>query len=218
MFQKLIATTTLGKLVGIGEFFDQATEAKPGRYNVYKVLREEDDYECAILFVHETGNQDVNVLLPTLDAKDSIGIDGGTYGILTMKNENDTMHGTNNRFDEWCEYNFSDETNLTDGYVIGTNYGDGGFTLYMNDDHSAFLLDDEDIYLQSLLADCEKFEADDLSYFGFYQESSDVPALFVGYVEPQGDSECELVEKRIEAPHGVRKIDAVVNFIKSLLN
>lgn len=35
---------------------------------------------------------------------------------------------------------------------------------------------------------------------------------------PQGDSECELVEKRIEAPHGVRKIDAVVNFIKSLLN
>lgn len=218
MFQKLIATTTLGKLVGIGEFFDQSTEAKPGRYNVYKVLREEDDYECAILFVHETGNQDVNVLLPTLDAKDSIGIDGGTYGILTMKNENDTMHGTNNRFDEWCEYNFSDETNLTDGYVIGTNYGDGIFTLYMNDDHSAFLLDDEDIYLQSLLADCEKFEADDLSYFGFYQESSDVPVLSVGYVAPQGDSEYELVEKRIEAPHGVRKIDAVVNFIKSLLN
>lgn len=63
-----------------------------------------------------------------------------------------------------------------------------------------------------------KKEADDLSYFGFYQESSDVPALFVGYVVPQGDSECELVEKRIEAPHGVRKIDAVVNFIKSLLN
>ena len=218
MFQKLIATTTLGNLVGIGEFFDQATKAKPGKYNVYAISQEEDDYECAILFVHEAENQDVNALLPTLDVKDSIGIDGGTYGILTMKDENDTMHGTNNRFDEWCEYSFSDETNLTDGYVIGTNYGDGSFTLYMNDGHSAFLLDDEDIYLQSLLADCEKFEADDLSYFGFYQESSDVPALFVGYVVPQGDSECELVEKRIESPHGVRKIDAVVNFIKSLLN
>ena len=218
MFQKLLATTTLGNLVGIGEFFDQATTAKPGKYNVYKVLREEDDYECAILFVHETENQDVNALLPTLDAKDSIGIDGGTYGILTMKDENDTMHGTNDRFDEWCEYHASDETNLTDGYVISTNYGDGSFTLYMNEEHSAFLLDDEDLYLQSLLADCEKFKVDDLSYFGFYQESSDVPALCVGYVVPQGDSDYELVEKQIEAPQGVRKIDAVANLIKSLLN
>lgn len=135
-----------------------------------------------------------------------------------MKDGNDTMHGTNDRFDEWCEYHASNETNLTNGYVISTNYGDGSFTLYMNEEHSAFLLDDEDLYLQSLLADCEKFEVDDLSYFGFYQESSDVPALCVGYVVPQGDSDYELVEKQIEAPQGVRKIDAVANLIKSLLN
>lgn len=211
MFQKLIATTTLGNLVGIGEFFDEATTAKPGKYNVYKVLREEDDYECAILFVHETENQDVNALLPTMDAKDVIGIDGGTYGILTMKDENDTWHKAN-RFDEWYKYNSSDENNLMDGYVIGTNYGDGNFTLYANDDHSAFLLDDEDIYLHSLLTDCENYEAKDLSYFGFYNE------LVVGYFVPQGDSEYELIEKRMDVPHGVRKIDAVAGIIKSLLN
>ena len=76
MLQELIATTTLGPLVGIGEFFDEAHKAKAGKYNVYKVFQQKDG-EYALLFVHEDENQDVNTLLPQLDAQESLGVDGG---------------------------------------------------------------------------------------------------------------------------------------------
>ena len=200
MFQKLIATTTLGKLVGIGEFFNKATEAKPGNYNVYKVLREEDDYECAILFVHESETQDVDQLLSTMDVTDVLGVDGGTYGILNMKDENDTWHKAD-RFDEWYEYNSSDETNLTGGYVIGTNYGDGCFTLYMNNEHSAFLLDDQDLYFLELMSDCDT-----------YDNEKDYSYEFEPHIEVEyGDK-----TKVAELPVGKRKIDVVVELMKEL--
>ena len=200
MFQELIATTTLGNLVGIGEFFNKATEAKPGNYNVYKVLREEDDYECAILFVHESETQDVNTLLPTMDVTDVLGVDGGTYGILNMKDENDTWHKAD-RFNEWYEYNSSDETNLTDGYVIGTNYGDGCFTLYMNDEHSAFLLDDEDLYFLELMSDCDTYDnGEDYSY----------------EFEPRIEVEYGNKTKVSEIPVDKRKIDVIAELMKEL--
>lgn len=210
MYQKLMATTTLGSLVGIGEVFDHGTEAKAGKYNVYKVLREEDDYECAIMFIHESEDQDVNIQLPQLDITDSFGVDGGTYGILTMKDENDTWYGSN-RFEEWYEYNSSEATELTDGYVIGTNYGDGSFILYTNSDNSVFLLDDEEIYLSELLADCKTYERDDLSYFGIR------PDIHIGYFVPAADG-YEVIEKHAELPTEGRKVDALVDLIRSVAN
>lgn len=49
------------------------------------------------------------------------------FGILTMKDENDTWK-ENNRVKEWLEYLNSPEENFTDGCVIGANYGDGGLS------------------------------------------------------------------------------------------
>ena len=207
MLQKLIATTTLGPLVGIGEFFDEAHEAKAGKYNVYKVFRQEDG-EYAILFVHEAENQDVNALLPQLDAQEVFGVDGGSYGIMTMKDESDTW---SNRFEEWCEYSESSSEEKTDGYVTWTNYGDGTFTLFSNDENSVFLLDDEDVYLSELLADCEKFNMEDLEYYSFDSK------VEVDYSVLRADG-FELVEKQVKLPKGKRKIDAIADLIRTILN
>ena len=209
MLQELIATTTLGSLIGIGEFFDEAHEAKAGKYNVYKVFRQEDEY--AILFVHEAENQDVNTLLPQLDAQESFGVDGGSYGILTMKDESDTWSG-NDRFEEWYEYSEDDSSEeKTDGYVTWTNYGDGDFILFSNNENSVFLLDDEDVYLSELLADCEKFDMGNLEY---YSSGSNIE---VDYAVSQADG-VELVEKKVKLPEGKRKIDAIADLIRTILN
>ena len=209
MLQELIATTTLGSLIGIGEFFDEAHEAKAGKYNVYKVFRQEDEY--AILFVHEAENQDVNTLLPQLDAQESFGVDGGSYGILTMKDESDTWSG-NDRFEEWYEYSEDDSSEeKTDGYVTWTNYGDGDFILFSNNENSVFLLDDEDVYLSELLADCEKFDMGNLEYYSFGSN------IEVDYAVSQADG-VELVEKKVKLPEGKRKIDAIADLIRTILN
>lgn len=208
MLQELIATTTLGPLVGIGEFFDEAHEAKAGKYNVYKVFRQEED-EYAILFVHEAENQDVNALLPQLDAQESFGVDGGSYGIVTMKDEADTWN--NDRFEEWYEYSEYASEEMTDGYVTWTNHGDGDFILFSNNENSVFLLDDEDLYLSELFADCEKFNMDDLSYYSFGSK------IKVGYAVLQADG-VELVEKQVKLPKGKRRIDAIADLIRTILN
>ena len=208
MLQKLIATTTLGSLIGIGEFFDEAHKAKAGKYNVYKVFRQKDG-EYAILFVHEAENQDVNVLLPQLDAQEVFGVDGGSYGIVTMKDESDTW---SNRFEEWCDYSESSSEEKTDGYVTWTNYGDGTFTLFSNDAHSVFLLDDEDVYLSELLADCETFIMNEFFSYSFGSN------IEVDYAVSQADGCFELVEKQVKLPKGKRKIDAIADLVRTILN
>ena len=208
MLQELIATTTLGPLVGIGEFFDEAHEAKAGKYNVYKVFRQKDG-EYAILFVHEAENQDVNVLLPQLDAQEGYGVDGGSYGILTMKDKSDTW--SNDRFEEWYEYSEYASEEMTDGYVTWTNYGDGGFILFSNDAHSVFLLDDVRLYLSELLADCEKFNMNNLEYYSFGSK------IKVDYAVLRADG-YELVEKQVKLPKGKRTIDAIADLVRTILN
>lgn len=208
MLQELIATTTLGPLVGIGEFFDEAHKAKAGKYNVYKVFRQKDG-EYAILFVHEAENQDVNALLPQLDAQEGFGVDGGSYGIMTMKDESDTW--SNDRFEEWYEYSEYPSEEMTDGYVTWTNYGDGTFILFSNDENSVFLLDDERLYLSELLADCEKFDMDDLEYYSFGSK------IEVAYSVLRADG-YELVERQSEIPKGKRLIDAIADLVRTILN
>ena len=208
MLQELIATTTLGPLVGIGEFFDEAHKAKAGKYNVYKVFRQKDG-EYALLFVHEDENQDVNALLPQLDAQEGFGVDGGSYGIVTMKDESDTW--SNDRFEEWYEYSEYASKDRTDGYVTWTNYGDGTFILFSNDENSVFLLDDESLYLSELLADCEKFDMDDLEYYSFGSK------IKIEYAVLKADG-YELVEKQVKLPKGKRKIDAIADLIRTILS
>lgn len=208
MLQELIATTTLGPLVGIGEFFDEAHKAKAGKYNVYKVFRQEDG-EYALLFVHEDENQDVNALLPQLDAQEGFGVDGGSYGIMTMKDESDTW--SNDRFEEWYEYSEYPSEEMTDGYVTWTNYGDGGFILFSNNGNSVFLLDDESLYLSELLADCEKFDMNDLEYYSFGSK------IEVDYAVLKADG-FELVEKQVRTPKGKRRIDAIADLIRTILS
>ncbi len=208
MLQELIATTTLGPLVGIGEFFDEAHKAKAGKYNVYKVFQQKDG-EYAILFAHEDENQDVNTLLPQLDAQEGFGVDGGTYGITTMKDESDTWSSRFKDCDEDSGYDSSEEQ--VDGYFTWTNYGDGTFILFSNDENSVFLLDDESLYLSELLADCEKFNMDDLEYYSFGSK------IEVEYAVLKADG-FELVGKQVRMPKGKRKIDAIADLIRTILS
>lgn len=201
MIQKLIATTTLGSWVGIGEHFKKVTSAKPGKYNIYEIRRDEYSVK-ALLFVHETENQDIDKLLSTLDAKDVCPVDISSYGIITVKDENDKWFASKNRLHEWWDFQERSKSGkTTNGYVANTNYGDGCFTVYYNEFHSAFLLDDEGLYLEHLLSDCESYERDKVEYFGFQKQ------IKAGY---------DGLEKNVEIPTDKRKIDALVNVIKEL--
>ncbi len=145
MQQKLIATTTLGSRIVIGEHDGHTTHAKPGKYNVYEITRDGES-ERAIVFVHESEVQDVNELLKKLKIVTFCGVDFASYGIQTVeKNENWS-------YEKWIQQLNQESNEYTDGFVTNTNYGDGLFTLYDNEKHSIFLLDDEDIYIQELAA------------------------------------------------------------------
>ena len=191
MIQKLIATTTLGSWVGIGEHFNKVTSAKPGKYNIYEIRRDEYSVK-ALLFVHETENQDIDKLLSTLDAKDVCPVDISSYGIITVKDENDKWFASKNRLYEWWDVQERSKSGkTTNGYVVNTNYGDGCFTVYYN----------EGLYLEHLLSDCESYERDKVEYFGFQKQ------IKAGY---------DGLEKNVEIPTNKRKIDVLVDVIKEL--
>lgn len=84
MQQKLIATTTLGSRIVIGEHDGHTTHAKPGKYNVYEITRDGES-ERAIVFVHESEVQDVNELLKKLQIVTFCGVDFASYGIQTVE-------------------------------------------------------------------------------------------------------------------------------------
>lgn len=145
MQQKQIATTTLGPRIVIGEHDGHTTHAKPGKYNVYEITRDGES-ERAIVFAHESETQDVNELLKKLQIVTFCGVDFASYGIQTVeKNENWS-------YEKWIQQLNQESNEYTDGFVTNTNYGDGLFTLYIDEKHSVFLLDDEDIYIQELAA------------------------------------------------------------------
>lgn len=143
MKQTLIATTTLGSQVNIGEHAGYTTHAKPGKYNVYAIKRDEYD-EYAILFAHESETQDIHQLLEKVNIVTFCGVDFASYGIQTVQIDEDWS------YEKWCELLNQESNDYKDGFVTNTNCGDGLFTLYINEKHSVFLLDDEDIYIQEL--------------------------------------------------------------------
>ena len=198
--------TTLGPQIAIGEFEGHVTHAKPGHYFVYDVKDEAGFGETALVFIHEDHVQDINKLLPKLDLESVCGVDGGSYGIITKP------EGSEFTSSEWFDRLEDDETSnqeCTDGYVSYTNHGDGHFSVFTNEDHSVFLLDDCDIYLQALLRE-RGVDYNELELLNGYCVSDKVQ---VGYFLPLGNDKYD--QKMLERPinKGTREIVALVDAI-----
>lgn len=190
--QAQTANITLGSTIEIGEFEDRITHAKPGNYRVYTVRREPGSEETALLYVHEDEVQDVNELLPTVDIDTFCGVDGGTYGLVTHQDNDEPSRDWFDRYEE--------NQDGTDGYVTHTLYGDGQFSVYTNKDHSVFLLDDVDIYMDALLIDRDINTH--LEWFGFDDEE-----IELCYMAP-GVLGLDTLTRPIDT--SIRKIDNVV--------
>ncbi len=206
--QKKATTTTLDSAIIIGELVGYETNAKSGNYHVYDVKRESGIDDTALLFVHEDKIQDVNELLPTLDVEVVCDVDGGTYGIITKP------QGIELTSDDWFKrLSDYDKTTCENGYVSYTNYGDGKFKVYTNKDHSVFLLDDVDIYLQSLLSD-QGIDYDDFEALEYYAcHGDEIQVSYYTQLEP-GQYKMQTV-KRI-AGDNTRKIQTLANLLVEL--
>ena len=204
MTQKLIATTTLGEHISVGEWSGHQTNAKPGNYNVYKVWAE-DDYDYSILFVHESETQNVNKLLAQLDVVDICGVDFASYGIVTHE------IGAKWSLENWQDKFWQTSNKHADGYVTKTNCGDGAFLLYTNENHSVFMLDDEDVYLNTLTNEQGITDFGWLSSFSIENDSVNV----VYY--PKGCG-IEYEREQISVEPGERHIDAIVRLMVQICN
>lgn len=196
--QTQLANITLGSNIGIGEYWEHETHAKPGNYRVYNVQRATGSEETALLYIHEDEVRDINELLPTLDIDTFCGVDGGTYGIVTQVDYDED-------YVEWFDRDRENQEG-TDGYIAHTNYGDGQFSVYMNKDHSVFLLDDEDIYLESLLANRNIDYNNDLEAMDWFSVNDD--GIKVVYRIPT-ERESITLNRPVDA--NVRKIDHIVD-------
>ena len=194
-----IARTKLGENIAVGEFHAIKTTALPGVYHVYNVTINDSD-EYAFMFVHEKETANLDDVLSTLDIVGIGGVDGGTYGIV-----NDAGKFS---FDEWF-YRAADKSpNQTDGYVGYTNHGDGEFLLYANSEHSVFLLDDEDVYEQALLAETECVYDDETDYYEYSWPEGRVEVTY--YVDD------DKFERTVSVPDGARNIDTIIQTIAEL--
>lgn len=191
-----VARTTLDKNIAIGEYGAIKTTAVPGVYYVYNVTINDSD-EYAFMFVHENVSN-LDEVLSTLDIVGIGGVDGGTYGIVNDEGKFS--------FDEWFD-RAGKQTHM-DGYVGYTNHGDGEFVLYANSEHSVFVMDDEDIYEQALLAETECIYDDETDYYEYSWPEGHIEVTY--YVD---DDE---FERTVPVPEGARKIDTIIKTIAAL--
>ena len=191
-----VARTTLDKNIAIGEYGAIKTTAVPGVYYVYNVTINDSD-EYAFMFVHENVSN-LDEVLSTLDIVGIGGVDGGTYGIVNDEGKFS--------FDEWFDH--AGKQTHTDGYVGYTNHGDGEFVLYANSEHSVFVMDDEDVYEQALLAETECIYDDETDYYEYSWPEGHIEVTY--YVD---DDE---FERTVPVPEGARKIDTIIQTIAAL--
>lgn len=122
----------LPELVQMGEGNQLEQKAKPGAYIAYAIYRDGFDEHATLLIRKDEWvnryHEDVNKVMDDLHVVNARGVDGGTYGVA---------YGQDVEFEMYAEHHFA----------VETNYGDGMFTLYSNDDNSVFVFDDEDILL-----------------------------------------------------------------------
>ena len=191
---ELLATITLGSEILVGEWFEEC-DAKPGNYNVYRV----GDDPFAIFFNHVDNEQDFDKMIQTMDIVHFSGADGGHYGIITH-NASDFR----DQQDQWEDTMFDGSQT---GFVTSTNNGDGSFSVFTNQDNSAFLLDDESMYLHSLIS-----------------EHVDVDALYdmIDYIELEGigyyaNNDENYARVAIEPKDGERVIDVMADAIVTVV-
>jgi len=122
----------LPELVQMGEGNQLEQKAKPGAYIAYAIYRDGFDEHATMLVRKDEWtnryHEDVNKVMDDIHIVNVRGVDGGTYGVA---------YGKPVEFEMYAEHHFA----------VRTNYGDGMFTLYSNDDNSVFVFDDEDILL-----------------------------------------------------------------------
>lgn len=156
-------------------------------------------------FVHESETQNVNELLTQLDVVDICSVDFASYGIVTHET------GTKWSLENWQDKLWQTSNKYTDGYVTKTNCGDGAFLLYTNENHSVFMLDDEDVYLNTLTNEQGIADFGWLSAFAIKNGSVNVT------YHPKGCGiKYEREQKNVEP--GERYIDAIVRLMVQICN
>lgn len=150
--QKQVAQITLGKDARIGMNKERdSLNVTPGTYNVYE-MRSKDGAR-ALMFA-QSGDFYTN--MDVMDIAKTQSSDGASYGIA------DGYEAYKHGYDDMWKHE-----DVTTGYVAPTNDGDSDYVVYSNKDRTAFLLDDENIYLKYLLEYKDAVDAQD-AYKGLY--------------------------------------------------
>lgn len=149
--QTKVATITLGDKAHIGARKERdGLHVAPGDYHVFEVR---DGNSRALMFA-QTGDFYTNI--SSMDIAKLQSSDGASYGIA------DGDDAYKQGYDDM--WNHDDVKN---SYVAPTNDGDSDYVVYSNKDRTAFLLDDENIYLKYLLQYKDTADAQD-AYKGLY--------------------------------------------------
>lgn len=149
--QTHVATITLSDKAHIGARKERdSLRIEPGDYHVFEVR---NGNNRALMFA-QTGDFYTNI--SSMDIAKLQSSDGASYGIA------DGSDAYNQGYDDM--WNHED---ITTSYVAPTNDGDSDYVVYSNRDRTAFLLDDENIYLKYLLQ-YKDVEAQD-AYKGLYE-------------------------------------------------
>ena len=134
--QKQVAQITLGKDARIGMNKERdSLNVTPGTYNVYE-MRSKDGAR-ALMFA-QSGDFYTN--MDIMDIAKTQSSDGASYGIA------DGYEAYKHGYDDMWKHE-----DVTTGYVAPTNDGDSDYVIYSNRDRTAFLLDDENIYLKYMI-------------------------------------------------------------------
>lgn len=130
--QNKVATITLGDKAHIGARKERdGLNVAPEDYHVYEIR---NGSNRALMFA-QTGDFYTNI--SSMDIAKLQSSDGASYGIAD--GDDAYKQGYN---DMW------DHEDITTSYVAPTNDGDSDYVVYSNKDRTAFLLDDENIYLK----------------------------------------------------------------------
>lgn len=149
--QTHVATITLSDKAHIGARKERdGLNVAPGDYHVYEIR---NGSNRALMFA-QTGDFYTNI--SSMDIAKLQSSDGASYGIA------DGSDAYNQGFDDMWNHD-----DVTSSYVAPTNDGDSDYVVYSNKDRTAFLLDDENIYLKYLLQ-YKDVEAQD-AYKGLYE-------------------------------------------------
>ena len=134
--QKHVTQITLGKDARIGMNKERdSLDITPGTYNVYEVRSK--DGTRALMF-SQSGDFYTNI--DVMDIAKTQSSDGASYGIA------DGYDAYKQGYDDMWKHE-----DITAGYVAPTNDGDSDYVVYSNRDRTAFLLDDENIYLKYMI-------------------------------------------------------------------